>query len=182
MKRQITIALHDSNLFFLQGMQYIFKMYFHHKGIPVVFTLKNETQGADLVVTSSSTWRPYESIQHKMTIRRINCFGEYSYHQRAISQCEKPESVILLLDELFNTSVNELSLKNTVNDDVGIRITRREKEILREIITELPVIRIAKKLQISVKTVSTHKLSVMRKLGFRNSQELYIWLLKLKNL
>ncbi|MFV8908413.1 LuxR C-terminal-related transcriptional regulator [Serratia fonticola] len=38
------------------------------------------------------------------------------------------------------------------------------------------------KLQISVKTVSAHKHSAMRKLGFRNSQELYIWLLRVKNM
>lgn len=182
MKSAISIALYDSNLFFLHGLQHLFKMYFKDKGIPVIFTPTANACGADLVVNSCSALKPCEPVQLKITLRRKNYWGEYSYHQGEVGYYAKPESVALLLDELFNTPMTEPMPQNALSEKVGIRITRREKEVLREIVTELSAVRIAKKLQISIKTVSAHKHSAMRKLGFRNSQELYIWLLQLKRI
>ncbi|WP_261161540.1 LuxR C-terminal-related transcriptional regulator [Serratia fonticola] len=41
---------------------------------------------------------------------------------------------------------------------------------------ELTPDEIASKLSLNVKTVSTHKLTAMRKLGFKRNGELYYWL------
>ncbi|HHQ4313450.1 TPA: LuxR C-terminal-related transcriptional regulator [Serratia fonticola] len=181
MKRPIIIAMHDSNIFFLQGMKHIFKMYFHNKRIAAVFSPTTETQYADIVVNRCVTSIPCEGVRQKITIRRRDFWGGSIYLQRSLSYYDKSEDVLHLLDELFNAYVNECTEKYTSNGNISIRISRREKEVLQQIITELPVARIAKKLQISVKTVSAHKHSAMRKLGFRNNQELYIWLLRMKN-
>ncbi|MFV8908430.1 helix-turn-helix transcriptional regulator [Serratia fonticola] len=178
----VVIALNDSNLFFLQGMQYFFTLYFHDRGIRVVFNSTTENQEAELVVTNCSSLRPREPAQLRVTFRSINQWGEYSYRQRTVSCYEKIEIVSFLLDELFNTTVSGSSPPNILDENIGIRITRRENEVLRGIAMGLPAILIAKKLKVNVKTVSAHKLSVMHKLGFRNCLELYVWLLRVKNI
>lgn len=173
----MNIAINSNNLFFLQSMRHIFMMYFRDKEICIMFNPVIETQSADLVVNSCSTLRPNEPIQLRITLRDRDSMGKCIYYQRTFSQYGKVEDFVLLLDNLFNSSVNGSSQKDTPNENIGIRITYRENEVLREILTGLPALWIAKKLQISVKTISSHKLSVMRKLGFKTSQELYIWLL-----
>jgi DNA-binding CsgD family transcriptional regulator len=55
-------------------------------------------------------------------------------------------------------------------------LTLREQEIMRCMTREMGVTQIARMLDISVKTVSNHKMSVMRKMGFRRNAELYGWL------
>ncbi|WP_163500294.1 helix-turn-helix domain-containing protein, partial [Escherichia coli] len=52
-------------------------------------------------------------------------------------------------------------------------LTLREQEIMRCMTREMGVTQIARMLDISVKTVSNHKMSVMRKMGFRRNAELY---------
>lgn len=182
MKRPIVIAMHDSNFFFLHGLKHIFIMHFHSKKIPVIFSSSAASEGADLMVNSYSELMACKPTCLKVTLRCEDYFGEYSYLQETLSYQTKPDDVFQRLDNLFNTTINGSTEKSIFNDHVGIRISRREKEILQEIVTELSVAQIAKKLHISVKTVSTHKKSAMRKLGFRTSLELYIWLLRMKNI
>ena len=53
-------------------------------------------------------------------------------------------------------------------------LTLREQEIMRCMTREMGVTQIARMLDISVKTVSNHKMSVMRKMGFRRNAELTV--------
>ena len=49
------------------------------------------------------------------------------------------------------------------------KLTRREQEVLEAIAEELTTQEISEKLFISVKTVETHRMNLMSKLGARNS-------------
>jgi len=53
-----------------------------------------------------------------------------------------------------------------------IKITRREKEVIRELVNGLNVPKIAEKLFISPLTVETHKKNIFKKLGIHNSIDL----------
>jgi len=59
--------------------------------------------------------------------------------------------------------------KNTSNDLINVKISKREKEILALIIKEYTAQEIAKLLFISLHTVETHRSNLMSKLGVRNS-------------
>ena len=50
--------------------------------------------------------------------------------------------------------------------------------MLLKISAQLPLSQIARKMQLSVKTVSSHKHSAMRKLKLTSNQELYDWILQ----
>lgn len=56
------------------------------------------------------------------------------------------------------------------------RITLRERDVMRYMAREIPPTAIARYLRLNVKTVSHHKLAVMRKLGFKRNVDLYHWL------
>jgi len=57
----------------------------------------------------------------------------------------------------------------TTNATLLIKLTRREKEVLQAISEELTTKEISEKLFISPKTVETHRMNLMSKLGAKNS-------------
>jgi len=57
----------------------------------------------------------------------------------------------------------------TTNSTLLIKLTRREKEVLQAISEELTTKEISEKLFISPKTVETHRMNLMSKLGAKNS-------------
>ena len=144
------------------------------------FTSQDENWLADIVVNSNFVSRLNGSM--KITVKRKNSSGELFHSNKSFGYYEKPAGLISFLDELFNAADNWHPSKISNDNKMSFSLTGREKEVLREIVTASPVARIAKKLCISNKTVSAHKMSAMRKLGFRKSQELYLWLLCLKRL
>ncbi|MCL1029405.1 hypothetical protein KAJ71_10290 [Serratia sp. arafor3] len=101
---------------------------------------------------------------------------------------EKAEAVVHLLEQMFNRAcfqhlqaVKEgtcFQHLQAVKDGacISLRLTPRERDILQGISRELTPRQIANNLSLSVKTVSTHKLTAMRKLGFKRNSELYFWL------
>jgi DNA-binding NarL/FixJ family response regulator len=66
--------------------------------------------------------------------------------------------------KLLNQSIG----KKTINK-LLVKLTRREKEILEAIAEELTTQEISEKLFISPKTVETHRMNIMSKLGAKNS-------------
>jgi DNA-binding NarL/FixJ family response regulator len=70
-----------------------------------------------------------------------------------------------LRDVLLNESLGQL----TQNDYNQVMLTRREKEVLRFIVEEYTSQEIADKLFLSVKTIETHRLNLVQKLGVRNT-------------
>lgn len=66
--------------------------------------------------------------------------------------------------KLLNQSIGKKSTNSLL-----VKLTRREKEVLQAISEELTTQEISKKLFISPKTVETHRMNIMSKLGAKNS-------------
>jgi DNA-binding CsgD family transcriptional regulator len=180
MKLPIVIAFWDNDHFFLQGMQHILTAYFYKKEISVVFipTIKghlSDMNRVDLIVKREIAWGLHGHERHKIVIARRYALNNHKALclQGEINRSEKPEAVVRLLDALFEpTSTMPPSYHAPL-----IRFSGREREILQHIAAELSPYQIAKKLNISIKTVSAHKGTAMRKLGFTRKNDLYNWLL-----
>jgi DNA-binding NarL/FixJ family response regulator len=66
--------------------------------------------------------------------------------------------------KLLNQSIGKKTINNLM-----VKLTRREKEVLQAIAEELTTQQISEKLFISPKTVETHRMNIMSKLGAKNS-------------
>ncbi|MAX70728.1 MAG: DNA-binding response regulator [Flavobacteriaceae bacterium] len=80
----------------------------------------------------------------------------------------------VLSGELYiQKSINERLLNQTkskpFDNGLNIKLTRREREVLIAISEELTTQQISEKLFISPKTVETHRMNIMSKLGAKNS-------------
>ena len=73
--------------------------------------------------------------------------------------------------EVYNSLVKSQEVtRKTLSDQ--IKLTKRESEILREVINGLSSNEISEKLFISSRTVDTHRFNIMKKFGVKNSAEL----------
>ncbi|WP_447883599.1 response regulator transcription factor [Serratia fonticola] len=179
MRSTIVIALWDNDHFFLLGMQHILNAYFYKKKISVVFITAVDVpltnlSVADLIIKREIAWGLRGHQRHKIVIARSYTLNNSKTFclQGEVNRSEKPEAVVRLLDELF-----EPSSRTPSSDSVTrITISAREREVLQYIAAEFTPYQIAKKLSISIKTVSAHKGTAMRKLGFTSKNDLYNWL------
>ncbi|KFK95690.1 response regulator transcription factor [Serratia sp. Ag2] len=179
MNSRIFIALWDSDLFLLQGIKYLLTGYFQAKDMTVAFIPVAGSNVVDLSVIDLVIGGEFVGKQNRPDRQNISIvrhiFGRRNLYQyREISRNEKPETVVYLLNELFNT----VTADNLLFAQGDIKISPREQEVLQGIAKELTPLQIAGWLNISVKTVSAHKRVAMRKLGLRNTNELYKWLLE----
>ena len=176
MNSRIVIALWGKNYYFLQGIRHLFERYFYTRGVSPQFISSEcgsilDLYVADLIVKSNVSWRGDGYQRYQILIRKKNTEG-VTYQQGEIGLNDKPEAVMQLLDRLFDVQLNNNA---TCVPDYE-KITRREREVLQAIAAGLSPTQIARKLQISTKTVSAHKQASMRKLGFQRSHDLYHWL------
>jgi len=181
MKNTIYIDMDEKNLFFSQGMKYILEMYFNTKGIRIFFT-SNVGNNKFHIIIKSSTSEQFSSNLLNITLRRKKPQGKHAYQKGIVSYYAEKEVVIKLLDELFESPENHIISPDEICQKSRKKITSREKEVLKEIASEKSYLEIAKKLKITRKTVSAHKNTVMRKLGFTSDREFYMWLLQKKYL
>lgn len=83
-------------------------------------------------------------------------------------------------DTILKSYVNSARQGNTVSEDRLGSLTNREKELLRYIVEGLGNPQIAEKLNISIRTVETHKTSILKKLGLNNIVDLVKFAIKNK--
>lgn len=94
-----------------------------------------------------------------------------------LKNCSSDE-LLSALDQVFTTKqfYRGKGVKNSVTENDGflekIKITRREREIIEELVKGHNVPQIAKSLFISVHTVETHKKNIFKKLNIHNSIDL----------
>lgn len=90
-------------------------------------------------------------------------------------------------DEYFSKSISDTILKsyvksakygNNVSDDKLGNLTKREQEILLYVVEGMNNPSIAEKLSISIRTVETHKTSIMRKLDLNSTVDLVKFAIK----
>lgn len=173
MNTPVIIFLRDNDRFFLHAMRIILTQYFNAKDIPAIFITGENNGLADLSVTTVRTSTQRGPKQYRNIILQKNSQGMV-WQQEECCLNDTPDTVVHLLGKLFTSSSEDFSpyMPNY------LRISQREREVLRAIAAEIPPAQIAKQLKISIKTVSNHKLTAMRKLGFHHTHDLYYWLLQ----
>lgn len=75
----------------------------------------------------------------------------------------------IYLQKDINDKLLHQSIKPKTDNGLNIKLTRREHEVLVAISEELTTQQISEKLFISPKTVETHRMNIMSKLGAKNS-------------
>ncbi len=108
-------------------------------------------------------------------VKRMLKNGVHGYLLKNTDKLELLEAikVVLLGEQYLHKDIKKKLLyqsttKNTTNN-LLVNLTRREKEVLQEIYEELTTQEISEKLFISPKTVETHRMNIMSKLGAKNS-------------
>lgn len=81
-------------------------------------------------------------------------------------------------DTILKSYVNSAKYGNNVTNDKLTNLTKREQEILRYVVEGIKNPNIADKLCISIRTVETHKTSIMRKLNLNNNIDLIKFAIK----
>jgi DNA-binding NarL/FixJ family response regulator len=115
-----------------------------------------------------------EATHHVEEMIQIGCMGyllkstaDYSRLIQAIEQAYSGE--VFLDDTLQKQLLANIMKKRKQGEDTIAQLTRREKEVLRLITDELTNQEIADQLCVSVRTVECHRLSLLHKLGAKNT-------------
>lgn len=187
MKPHIDIVIIDDDRYFAQGLETLLHMYFVRKGWSVTFLPEQLYLMATLIIQSDKAARPLQFchfrqpkkqhnmiiIQHPPRLRRRlpACMNEHGIIRRS----DSTEVVLHLVEQMFRgpTPVSPHQCSHCSQ-----ALTAREWEVLYTIRRGMVPSQIAGYLNLSVKTVSTHKRAAMRKLGFQRNTELYHWLLQ----
>jgi len=191
MKPHIVIAIQDTNRFYALGMQHILQVYFQVKGCTLCFVPLSSKTTIDLMVWAKSSNGPM--LANRLWEQKVDgLFGTIVIRENAIEDIkpgkpehnglcvlgrwERVEAVVHLLEQMFDRACFQHFQAVKERACFSLKLTARERDILQGISRELTPSQIANKLSLSVKTVSTHKLTAMRKLGFKRNCELYYWL------
>lgn len=118
-----------------------------------------------------------EDIHHIQEMMELGCSGyllksntDYKLLLQAVQKAYYGET---FLEEALGKQLMSGILKNRKKSDKTIALlTQKEKEILSYIVEGLSSSRIAAQLGISVRTVETHRYSLMQKLDVKNAPEL----------
>ncbi len=85
-----------------------------------------------------------------------------------------------IADTILKSYVKSAKFGNEVSSDTIKVLTNREQEILRYVVEGLKNPTIAEKLSISIRTVETHKASILKKLELKNTVDLVKFAIKNK--
>lgn len=191
MKPHIVIAIQDTNRFFALGIQHILQAYFQEKGYTLDFVPLASKRSIDLMVWAKPHNGPM--LANRLWEQKVDgLFGTIVVQERAIEtikpeqpaqngssilgRTERAEAVEYLLGQMFDRPCFQHLQAVKESGRYRLKLTPRERDILQGIYRELTPCQIANILSLNVKTVSTHKLTAMRKLGFKRNSELYCWL------
>lgn len=103
--------------------------------------------------------------------------------ERAINAITKGENYFsndVLHHIVFSSDVIELSQNASKTDHNRENLTAREKEVLQYLCEGFTVSEIANKLFVSIKTIETHRSSLLRKTNARNTINLVLYAIKNK--
>ncbi|EPM1538075.1 helix-turn-helix transcriptional regulator [Serratia ureilytica] len=189
----MTVAILDPNRFLAQGIKQLLVAYLHARGITVRFVGKHNAGRADLVFLSVSKSQPallclqssepsppapmYIALQAAprgeafspwgTCVRVLGCLG---------SRAQSTALLGLVAQALQHLEDRVTTLSQYCPQCVNTNLTEREVEVMYCMARGIAQKQLSQRLHISIKTVSAHKRSVMRKLGFRRNAELYHWL------
>ncbi|HID9895589.1 TPA: helix-turn-helix domain-containing protein [Serratia marcescens] len=195
MNTMVKIALFDENRYFSAGWQEALALHFSTYGKRTLLVDARQVHEADLVFCyfPPGVKSCFGHLFDMQNIGRKTLYfslrkPKKRFHRVIDDSCGLEAGVIyhnMPLDSALHQVSTELELGGKWPDwpSCGMNcvcqhrgLTLREQEIMRWMAREMGVRQIARLLDISVKTVSNHKMSVMRKMGFRRNAELYSWL------
>ncbi|BEM86523.1 response regulator transcription factor [Serratia sp. BFP-2025] len=195
MNTMIKIALFDENRYFSAGWQEALALHFSTYGKRMLLLDAQQVHEADLVFcyfppgVQSCFCHFSEAQPAGRKTLYFSLRTPEGRHKRTVgNRCALEAGIIYhdmpLVSALYQVSAElERHRKWPSRLSCGANcvcqhrdLTLREQEIMRCMTREMGVTQIARLLDISVKTVSNHKMSVMRKMGFRRNAELYGWL------
>jgi DNA-binding NarL/FixJ family response regulator len=187
MTRTVTIAILDNNRYFAQGLEMLLNHHFTLRNVLVRFFPEQHSADATLLFQGSSINRSAQFCRqrHIMPSQRVISVQDTSRASRQRrGHCLSEQGIIdchtdvkaLLLD------VERVLAQPLIIAPVGKcprcaqTLTQREYEILSTLSRMKCASRVARLMCLSPKTVSAHKRSAMRKLGFTRNIDLYYWL------
>lgn len=183
-KTHINIFIQDTNQYFAQGLAALLQSVCLSRQASMTLLSKKDFYMADLMIVSSDTpsfiwaYRAWQ-MNARQTILLIQDSARYRTAPNdlpeagVIKRCDNINSVLKMIDLALMNHANHATNRALYCMPV---LTPREIQVLSAIAQGLQSVRIATKLGLHVKTVSTHKCTAMRKLGFSRNQELYYWL------
>ncbi|UII19633.1 response regulator [Fulvivirga ligni] len=101
--------------------------------------------------------------------------GAYGYLLKSVDQKELVEAIrtVALGKKYFNAEVSHLMVTNIADaDELKMNLTERELEVLKLVAQGQTTKEIAHQLYVSSRTIETHRVNIMRKLGVQNSAEM----------
>lgn len=192
MLHRVNILLIDHNLYFAEGLRLLLTQYFLQRDVNVNYmedkVCKN---GADLVFMAMDSGVNMLQRYGISSISRQCVFMIKERHQArlrysafmkltagVLSREQSADAVFNLL-ELFLLRQHKPKSETGVAGPVTCRstLTFREYEIMRHLQVGMNNHAVGRLLNISEKTVSSHKRSAMRKLNISRNSELHYWLL-----
>jgi len=191
MSQHITVAILDPNQFFVQGIQHILLPYFHAQGVTPRFVEESEALQVDLVLLPKYKSLPLMlCLRHSpgtlpvpayITISDVWPDGQqYSPCHLVLGGIERRARPLMLLQAveqgLQARGRREQFPQKTCSYCMSQVLTVRERDVMRGMACGISQTCLPQYLAISPKTISTHKRTVMRKLGFRCNAELFHWL------
>lgn len=193
MKPYVTVLIQDPNCFFALGIEYLLQGYFSSQGREVRMVTPAYLEVVDLLIqVEPAGWslhpcrllgRPWRH-RHTAVIAVSEAMARKPRHRPScqselgvLRRRDAPDAVLNLVDRMLTRQGNAPAAPEMCAR-CSMMLTPREHQVLRCMSCGLTANRVAWVLKITAKTVSAHKRSAMRKLGFRRSGELYHWLLQ----
>lgn len=187
MKAPVYIGLLDSDLFHSEGLKLFLIEYFKEKNKSAVFVNKDRLENADVIFYESSNYMAYfigKILRSSTKNTILFSLGEgknslatwrLACLQQALLKKESLQQLRFYLDTLWREREN-FGYQRRVNSPEE-DLTHRQQQIMRLLAKGVTPAEISMQLNISVKTVSSHRGAVMKKFGFNRKVELYNWLI-----
>lgn len=195
MKSVMSLAIFDENSYFAEGLFSVLAAHFAALGIETHRVDRQHVHEADLIFHYFPFGNPscfchyasrigasnplYFALRRPENRRKRrffpHCLSECGVIYHDMSRAAIVHKVTMALGQ---RQAEPNKLHHPVGDCSCLQhlLTQREQEIMLCMKQEMRISDIARSLDISVKTASNHKMSVMRKMGFQRNTELYCWL------
>ncbi|HEI8868120.1 TPA: LuxR family transcriptional regulator [Serratia odorifera] len=195
MNSVMTLAVLDQNIYFAKGLTKALSAHFYARGIETRRVDEQHLHQADLVfqyvpsgsrscfchcaALAEARYPLYLALRRPENRRKrelhSSCQLESGiiYHDMSVAAVLRKVSLAL---EQRRSQPAQLCGSDEECVCPQYLLTQREREIMVCLRQEMRISDIARRLAISVKTASNHKMNVMRKMGFQRNSELYYWL------
>lgn len=173
---RINIVIDDDNAYFVTGLRFSITEYAEKNHKTISFLSPGDDTQADMVIAASmwraQRWRkmnPCEAVSAIMTIK-----------EKRVGRVNESEDVLYRTDNrnrLFELLTKSLAKSPAEKQLPGYVLTSREKQVIDYLKKGFDQSQTARFLGINVKTVHSHKRSVMKKLMLNRHREFMYWLI-----